>query len=159
MDTDVEVLKPLDAFLHHVAFSGFEDDHNIPTGIMGAEKGSMWAKENLAYYEGRHFIMEDGRMDVTTNVVTLTNYMLPLGLKQDNTFQNFPGVITFYPKDYFCPKSHVDEKLYLTNNSHTIHHFSGSWIPSYRRKWRSILLRIGGVRLKNLIKGIYGKYK
>ena len=50
MDTDVEVLKSLDPFLHHNAFSGFEDDKNIPTGIMASEKGGRWAKENLDYY-------------------------------------------------------------------------------------------------------------
>ena len=43
MDTDVEVLKPLDEFLRHPAFSGFEDEKNVPTGIMGAEKGSLSA--------------------------------------------------------------------------------------------------------------------
>lgn len=159
MDTDVEVLKSLDGFLHHVAFSGFEDDHNIPTGIMASEKGGKWAKDNLDYYVGKHFIKEDGSLDLTTNVITITNYMLLKGLKQNNTYQDFPHLITFYPKDYFCPKSHIDEKLYLTDNSHTIHHFSGSWIPPYRRKWRSILLKIGGVKLKNAAKKICGKYK
>lgn len=158
MDTDVEVLKPLDRFLTHVAFSGFEDDENIPTGIMAAEKGSKWAKENLEYYNNRHFIKEDGSYDVTTNVTTITNYMLQFGLKQNNTYQDFPGLITFYPKDYFCPKSHIDEKLYLTKNSYTIHHFSGSWIPKHRRVIRSIILKIGGVKLKNIIKRFCGDY-
>lgn len=76
MDTDVEVLKSLDGFLHHVAFSGFEDDHNIPSGIMASEKGGKWAKDNLDYYVGKHFIKEDGSLDLTTNVITITNYML-----------------------------------------------------------------------------------
>ena len=126
---------------------------------MAAEKGSKWAKDNLDYYEGRHFVKEDGRLDLTTNVEIITNYMLPLGLKQDNTYQDFPGLITFYPKDYFCPKSPVDEKLYLTKNSHTIHHFSGTWIPKYRRIGRSLVLKIGGVRLKNMVLRFCGKYQ
>ena len=133
MDTDVEVLKPLDRFLSHHAFSGFENDQFVPTGIMASEKGGKWAKDNLAYYEGRHFLKEDGSMDLTTNVVTITNYMLPLGLKQNNTFQDFPGLITFYPKDYFCPKSYADGKIYLTDNTYTIHHFAGSWITKSDR--------------------------
>lgn len=128
MDTDVEVLKPLDAFLSHHAFSGFEDEMHVPTGIMASEKGGKWAKDNLAYYNNRHFLKADGGVDLTTNVETITNYMLPLGLKQNNTFQDFPGLITFYPKDYFCPKSYQDGQIYLTENTHTIHHFAGSWI-------------------------------
>ena len=39
MDTDVEVLKPLDEYLNYVAFSGFENELFIPTGIMACEKG------------------------------------------------------------------------------------------------------------------------
>lgn len=134
MDTDVEVLKPLDAFLSHHAFSGFEDEMNVPTGIMASEKGGKWAKDNLAYYNNRHFLKADGGVDLTTNVETITNYMLPLGLKQNNTFQDFPGLITFYPKDYFCPKSYQDGQIYLTENTHTIHHFAGSWITKADRR-------------------------
>ena len=137
MDTDVEVLKSLDPFLHHNAFSGFEDERNIPTGIMASEKGGKWAKENLDYYIDKHFIKEDGTMDVTTNVQTITNIMLPYGLNQNNSYQDFPGLITFYPKDYFCPKSYKDGKIYLTKNTVTIHHFAGSWLT---QKEKNIIL-------------------
>lgn len=133
MDTDVEVLKPLEPFLHHFAFSGFEDEKNIPTGIMASEKGGKWVKENLEYYTNRHFIKPDGTLDTTTNVTTITNYMLPLGLKQNNTYQDFPELITFYPNDFFCPKSHETKIVKLTSNSYTIHHFDGSW---KEKSWR-----------------------
>lgn len=144
MDTDVEVLKPLDQFLSHHAFSGFEDEEHVPTGIMASEKGGKWAKDNLDYYEGRHFLREDGSVDLTTNVETITRYMLPLGLKQNNTFQDFPNLITFYPKDFFCPKSYKDGQIYLTDNTYTIHHFAGSW----KRKSDS-----RKAELYNLVKG------
>lgn len=133
MDTDVEVLKPLDPFLHHAAFSGFEDATQVPTGIMASEKGGLWAKENLDYYEGRHFIDENGQPDLVTNVVVITDYMLKHGLVQNNTYQDFPGLITFYPNDFFCPKSYEDNKVYLTANTVTIHHFAGSWKPERQR--------------------------
>ena len=45
MDTDVEVIKPLDFFLNHDAFSGFESEKSIPTGIMASKKGNIWVKE------------------------------------------------------------------------------------------------------------------
>lgn len=145
MDTDVEVVRNLDSFLHHHAFSGFEDDTMIPTGIMASEKGGKWAEENLNGYKDRHFIRQDGSMDLTTNVVTITNYMLGYGLKQNNVYQDFPGLFTLYPKDYFCPKSYVDGKLYLTCNTCTIHHFAGSWIsPSMRFKDK--ICRMVGLR-------------
>ena len=153
MDTDVEVLKSLDPFLHHTAFSGFEDDVHIPTGIMASVKGGKWAKENLAYYDNRHFIKEDGTMDLTTNVITLTNYMLPLGLKQNNTYQDFPNLITFYPKDYFCPKSYDDGKIYMTKRTVTIHHFAGSWCPpkTTKEKFVKLVSRVFGEKSVNFL--------
>ena len=41
MDTDVEVIRPLDEFLDNPAFSGFEDETHIPTGIMASEKRAV----------------------------------------------------------------------------------------------------------------------
>ncbi len=141
MDTDVEVLKPLDSFLHHIAFSGFEDDTQVPTGIMASEKNSIWAKENLDYYHERHFILPDGTWDTTSNVAIITNYMVSKGLLKVNGYYDFPNLITIYPKDYFCPKSYLDKKIYLTDNTVTIHHFSGSWqYKSKVRKFADLLI-------------------
>ena len=158
MDTDVEVLKTLDPFLEHHAFSGFEDEKMIPTGIMASEKGGKWAKDNLDYYNGKHFVKEDGSLDVTTNVTIITDYMIPLGLEQNNTYQDFPGLITFYPKDYFCPKSKEDGKIYLTKNTVTIHHFAASWTSPTHRFLRKLIICIGGSKLKNFLSVINEKY-
>lgn len=127
MDTDVEVLKPLDPFLIHTAFSGFEDNKHVPTGIMASERGGVWTQENLLYYEGRHFVKSDGSFDIQTNVTTITNYMIAHGLEPNNTFQDFPNLITIYPKDYFCPKDNVDLIINKTKNTVTIHHYAASW--------------------------------
>ena len=127
MDTDVEVLKNLDCFLNLPAFSGFEDDNQIPTGIMGSEKGGDWAKWQLSYYDNKHFISLDGKPDLTTNVTIISNSMAQKGFVLENSFQNFQDMITIYPKDYFCPKSYKDKNIYLTKNTYCIHHFAGSW--------------------------------
>ena len=158
MDTDVEVLSSLDSFLDHHAFSGFEDEHLIPTGIMASEKEGKWAKDNLDYYNGRHFVKEDGTLDQTTNVTIITNYMLPKGLKQNNTYQDFPNLITIYPKDYFCPKSKEDAKIYLTNNTVTIHHFAASWTSPTHRLLRKMVIFIGGSKLKNFLSSVNRRF-
>ena len=150
MDTDVEVLKSLDPFLKHHAFSGFEDEKNVPTGIMASEKGGRWVKENLAYYNSCHFIKEDGSLDLTTNVKIITDYMLLMGLKQDNTYQDFSNLITLYPKDYFCPIDHVGYRLNLTKNTVCIHHFSGSW-QNKRFKLKKKISKFIGSRLTKIV--------
>lgn len=128
MDTDVEVLKPYDAFLHHTMFSGFENNGYVPTGMMAAEKGSKWAKELLDEYNHRKFVLHDGSFDMTTNTATITNYMIKQGLRLDNTYQDFPGLCTMYPSEFFCPKDHTTGVIKCTSNTVCIHHFAGSWI-------------------------------
>jgi mannosyltransferase OCH1-like enzyme len=136
MDTDVEVVRPLDFILNHEAVSGFESESQIPTGLMACREGHPLFKELLDEYEGIHFRMPDGSFDMTTNVTRITRNLLPKGLKQNNTLQTVDG-FTLYPYDYFCVKSYADGKIYRTENSVTIHHFSGSWVsPWEKRKHR-----------------------
>lgn len=127
MDTDVEVLKSYDPFLSHTAFSGFENNNYVPTGMMASEKGGVWVKELLDQYNDRRFVNPDGTFDITTNTVVITNYMVDKGLKLNNTFQDIPGLCTMYPSEYFCPKDHTTGQVRCTDNSVCIHHFAGSW--------------------------------
>lgn len=128
MDTDVEVTGSYDKFLHHIAFSGFETSCNVPTGMMAAVKGAVWAKELLDGYANRHFVNEDGSLDMTTNTVVITDYMVKKGLLLNNKFQEIEGLCTIYPSDYFCPKDHTTGLISTTKNTVCIHHFSGTWI-------------------------------
>lgn len=144
MDTDVEVIKPLDDLLIYNAVSGFENDAQIPTGLMACIKGYSLFNELLHEYDDLHFIREDGVMDMTTNVVRITNKCLNYGFVPNNKKQTING-FTLLPKDYLCPKSYLDGKIYLTNNTYTIHHFAGSWHTSKHHLF-SILSKILGGR-------------
>ena len=126
MDTDVEVCKPIDVFLEEHAFSGFESYTNVPTGIMAGEKGSEIFREMLNYYTDKHFVDEKGGIDLTTNVVIITEMFEKRGLKRNNTKQTISG-LTFFPQTYFCPNR--EDRLYRKEQIYTIHHFAGSWLP------------------------------
>lgn len=149
MDTDVEVLKSYDPFLHHHMFSGFENNGYVPTGMMAAEKGSLWAKELLDEYNNRRFVKEDGTYDITTNTIVITNYMRNKGLKLNNTYQDFPNLCTMYPSEYFCPKDHGTGKINLTDKTVCIHHFAGSWhehtfLGDIRHKTKIFVVKVIG---------------
>ena len=137
MDTDVEVLKPLDKFLNHKAFSSFENNNCIPTGIIGSEKNNEWIKTLLSDYDNIHFI-KNGKMDLTTNVTRITESTIKnYGLNPVSSYQELGnGIVTMYPYDYFCPKDHYTQKINITENTYTIHHFSGSWLPKGEMKRR-----------------------
>lgn len=140
MDTDVEVIKNLDPFLKHVAFSGFESKQFVPTGIMASERGGQWVKDNLDYYIGKHFVNNDGSMNLEANVTFMTQMLIKKGLRLDDTFQDFPGYLTIYPKEYFCP---LTQPILINENTATIHHFSGSWLPKKKRVENHIMMIIG----------------
>lgn len=147
MDTDVEVLGSFNPFLHHHAFSGFETNNTVPTGMMAAEKGSLWAKELLEWYDDKSFVKHDGSYDTTTNTCTITKYMVDKGLRLNNKLQDFPGLITIYPSEYFCPKDHGTGLIHTTDKTVCIHHFAGSWLPKtvmYRHKFKLLAVRLFG---------------
>lgn len=153
MDTDVEVLAPLDSILGYEAVSGFETTNMIPTGLIAACKGSPIIGELLDQYKHRQFILDNGQLNLTTNVVYITDTLLKYGLTLNNQLQTVNG-FTFLPWDYLCPKSVKDGKIYLSENSLTIHHFAGSWHSPFRNKMRNLILKIGGYRLKKAVSHI-----
>lgn len=161
MDTDVEVIKPLDTFLRHKAFSGFEDEVNIPTGIMACEKSFALFNELLHYYDGALFIKEDGSIDITNNVEIITNMCLQIGLQQNNSFQILDG-FALYPNDYFCPKSYVDGVIRKTENTHTIHHFNSSWLSEdwqeeKKARWEKAKKKKRKEKIKAMIVKVIGE--
>lgn len=127
MDTDVQVLKNLDYFLQFPAFTGFETDTEVPTGIIASEKNGSWVKDQLTYYENKNFILPDGSLDLTTNVQIISKRMSENGFVVENGYQIYKDCMHVFPKDYFCPKNRVG-KIELTENSYCIHHFNGSWM-------------------------------
>lgn len=127
LDTDVEVVKSLDEFLNNPAFIGFEANDRINTGTIGAEKHNLWIKNLLDTYRGRRFLLDNGKLDLTTNVVMITNIMATeYSLRLDNSLQRYEDV-TVYPFDYFCAKDIITTEILPTERTVTIHHFKGTW--------------------------------
>lgn len=132
MDTDVEVLKPLDIFLVDNAFSGFESNEYVPTGIMGSEANLPIFKELLDDYEEKRFILDDGSLNLNTNCQYITSILLKHGLVLDGKEQTVAD-ITLYPAEVFCPFENETGRLNKTENSVTIHWFNKSWVDKDKR--------------------------
>lgn len=159
MDTDVEVVRSLDEFLVHQGFSGFESNTQIPTGIMASEKGFPLFEHLLTYYNDHHFIDENGNMNMTTNVTTITNMLTFKGFIPNGKFQIVEG-FALYPRDYFCPLEDATGILSKSENTATIHWFNKSWIPQNRRirsKITKVFHRYFGVDCFAWLKRILGE--
>jgi len=139
MDTDVEVVKSLDMYLSHDAFSGFESDTGIPTGIMACREGFPLFKEFLHFYDDAIFLADDGTPNMITNVTIMTNICLQHGLILNGQFQIVDG-FALYPRDVFCPFDNGKGVLNKTKNTVTIHWFNKSWV-SPKERFRSRITR------------------
>lgn len=123
MDTDVEVLKPLDNFLHHGFFSGYESERHIPTGIMGAKQYNKYVGLLLSWYNDYTYGKDYYEIANTRIITRITR--LNCGLKINGQKFEFDDCC-YYPRDYFCPEV-LGKKWNITSNTRTIHHFTGLW--------------------------------
>lgn len=142
MDTDVEVLKPLDSLLQYEAVSGFEAEARIQTGLMACLDSHPLFQELLDDYNGLHFKREDGLLDLTTNVTRITNVCLRHGFVPNGKLQTVGG-FTLLPKDYLCPKDSLTKEVHLTENTLCIHHFDGSWVSKGDKFKQKVINFIG----------------
>ncbi len=151
LDTDVELLRPLDGLLKHSAFFGLEDNGSIATGLgFGAEKGNSLVLEMLKGYDGVDFCRADGSYDLTTCPVRNTAsvaHLLPKNFDRSKVTVLPHGVIC--PRDWFCPLSADGTDLQKTRNTYSIHWYSASWLTEeqmvvhqyriFRGKWEKRL--------------------
>lgn len=141
LDTDVELIGNLDNLLDNEAFAGFEDEKHIALGLgFGAIKGHQTIKAMRDFYENISFFNEDGSCNLTPSPQYQTEFMRKQGLVQNGEKQTICG-ITIYPAEYFCPKDYNTDKLNITDNTYSIHHFSASWFDEKSQNERKKSLR------------------
>ena len=150
MDTDVEVIRPLDNLLVNKAFIGFEGTQWIGTNLMGTEPHNAFLQAFLEDYNHRNFTNPDGTLNQTTNVEEITFRFQTQHNLARNGEQQQAGDFTIYPTDYFSPYDYINGKVRTTVNTYSIHWFSQSWIK--RSKWKTRLSqwwhRICGTQMK-----------
>lgn len=138
LDTDVEIIQPLDDFLSDKAFLGIESQKYISTAIMACEKNCDVFEKILCSYNFRSFIKKNGDIDLTTNVSFITNFFKTIGFEERNVLQNIEDV-TIYPEEYFAPKDYISGELRITKNTVVIHHYASSWVNKYYKKMNEII--------------------
>nr|AZY91881.1 glycosyltransferase [Lactococcus lactis] len=146
MDTDVELVKPLDELLALSGYMGLENGNWVNGGMgFGAEKGNEVMKLLRDMYDDKTFYNTDGTMNLTPSPYYITDLLVSLGLKRENTEQAVKG-ITIFPTDVLSPKDYETGKIKCTNRTFSIHHYNGSWFGPWKRVKRKIIQVIG---LKN----------
>ena len=138
LDTDVELIRPLDDLLDFEAFFGFENnldkkEKEVATGLgFGAQKGNVVVKAMLEDYEGISLLQEDGSFDKMPCPERNTQALLRLGIRPDGSRQTVAGAEIF-PAEYFCPIEFQSNQRNITKNTYSIHHYQGSWLVGMKK--------------------------
>ena len=130
LDTDVEVLQPLDPLLHQEAFAGFQEATGTNVGLglgLGSIPLNPLVKEMRDAYDHLTFVNADGSLNLTASPYYQTQVLLRHGLRQDGRFQQLPH-LNLYPKVFFSPMNHYSRVVRKNENSYLLHHFDGSWV-------------------------------
>lgn len=140
MDMDIEVLRKFDDLLNsqYMIAKERENLNWIEAGCFGAEKGSDFISKCLEYYEGRHFIDDNGIMNDTPLPQIMSK------IYKDNGFNFDLG-----DWQMFTCKSYYTGKIVPGRNSYAIHHFAGSWKDETEKR-----IHQNTVKIRNSIKVI-----
>ena len=120
MDADVLVYQPLDKFLKHDFFTGFENVHYPVTATMGAKQGNKLIKEMLDIYDIKQFKTHENWYEYETNTMIMSN-IIGKYINRDKDEYQETNEITIYPRKTFCSHDKFDEDVY------TKHCMFGSW--------------------------------
>ncbi len=163
LDTDVELLKSLDGILENGPFMGCENTAvegkqsfklRVAPGLgMGAEAGLPFYQEMMSLYDKQSFYKEDGSLNLLTIVDYTSDKLRAHGLVDEDIIQEVCG-IKVYPKEYFCPMDHVND-MKITENTVSIHHYAGSWLPK-KQQMKTKIIKILGSRIWNIVLKIRG---
>lgn len=131
LDSDVQVLKPLDPFLHLRYFVGAESTIPWEPAVFGAEKGTLWVKTCLDYYKDKSFInlYGDQRTQIlpwVMNKVLIPNYQIK-ECSSIAEWEDTDGLICRFPQSWFSPWNYVAKVFEITPDTYTVHHFQASW--------------------------------
>jgi len=141
LDTDVEVIKNLDPLLVNGFFTHFNSKHSLDVAIMGGVKGHKILEENTKFYQSKFSVELTNFMIVQVMGVLLDRHY---GIKSNEKKYagNHADGIRLYTREYLSPQHVVTGKIKLTENSLTIHRFTGSWVSKRKMKMYRIFLPI-----------------
>lgn len=126
LDTDVEVRKSFDPLLGNRSFIGWEDNF-LGTGILAAVKQQQWVKDVLDTYEGEPFIYWTGKLNDVPNPYRLNETLKKYGLQKNHSLDILKDDIAIYPIEVLCANNHEKRLYVITDDTISIHHYSGSW--------------------------------
>ncbi len=160
LDTDVEIIKPLDPLLEEKAFAGFESEGTVALGLgFGAEPHHPLIAEMRDFYDGLSFYGEDGSLNLTPSPLFQTEVLKKHHLEARDEKQILEGNFTVFPKAVFNPCDLKKRKIHISDETYSIHHYAGSWVTAGERRHIRIYQGMHRLLGNRIADKIYDWYK
>lgn len=147
-DTDIEVCKNFDDKLENRnAVVGFQDDAHLMTGFMACIPQFDVIKRFVKYYDDLCFVLPDGSLNVTANPTMFTKLFAEMkGLTINGKTQFIDGHVVAYSREYFSAFDLNNDHEISTDETCTIHHYTGTWNEATlrKKKIKRLLVKILG---------------
>ena len=129
MDTDVELIKPIDTIVNDGPFFGRESANydsfkNKIEKQLAVQISTLFSRKITVVDYATALAKSYGFNEVKTDEIQNLNIDSPK--------------IKIYPVDYFCPMNYETGKVTITSNTVSIHHYSASWLTPAQKKEKEI---------------------
>lgn len=156
LDTDTEVLKPLDYFLDHRLFIGtqvFSVDinkkkknvvTNLSMGIIGSEAGHPYLRDCMDIIAASTLIRPDGSIDTKVTNYTMSEVLQQYGFIVEDEKQELKEGIVVFPSSVFADRLAPN----VNPDAYTFHWGEMSWFQPkprgifYKLCWNLNLMRL-----------------
>lgn len=126
LDTDIEVVRKLDDLLFQDGFACCDASLTVNTGSgFGGKPHNMMVKLMRDYYEGVHFVSNNGTIDDTSCNTHQLVVLSQFGYKINDLFQCINGM-NIYPMIFQGANCHRREYA-IKENTYWIHYGNMSW--------------------------------
>lgn len=136
LDTDVELLKSLDSLRCQKGFCGREEwGHVNFGGGSGCVKHFDTVGELLDFRKNVPFLLPDGYYNTEASGYFETKPLLMKGFSPGNVTETIDD-FTVYASDFFHPFNYITGRENITENTISIHYFSGGWLGEEGKRYR-----------------------
>jgi mannosyltransferase OCH1-like enzyme len=139
LDTDVELIKPLDELLYNKAFIGIEENSQLNSGsAIGAVPGHQMIRKLMECYEKLHFLDESGKIQKKFNTYHETKCFIENGYRMVNKYQVVNDMVCF-PRDLFMPICFAGMEDCYTEKTISVHKINPEECELHRKayeKWK-----------------------
>lgn len=138
LDTDVELIRPIDDLLSYALYCGFESDDYVSFGLgVGCVPKHNIMKQLFEEYKNAYFLNKDGTFNLKTCPIFQSEVLQNNGFIMNGKYQEKDGVAIF-PREFFSPYYALAGLGEITSHTRSIHWFDSSWETDEYKKRKEI---------------------